>query len=93
MSAASQEPDAKTGGRDYTCLVWTNRWETTMWTRRIIGVVLCLAGIVWVGQGANLIGGSFMSGQGLWLAIGCVCLVAGLAMLGWALRMGRTSTT
>jgi hypothetical protein len=64
-----------------------------MWARGIIGVVLCLAGIVWIGQGANLIGGSFMSGQGLWLGIGCVCLVVGLALLVWAWRSRRTSTT
>jgi len=64
-----------------------------MWTRGIIGVVLCLVGIVWIGQGANLIGGSFMSGQGLWLGIGCVCLVVGLALLVWASRIRRTSTT
>lgn len=55
-----------------------------MWTRGIIGVVLCLVGIVWIGQGLNLIGGSFMSGQGLWLGIGCVCLVVGLVVLRWA---------
>ena len=59
-----------------------------MWTRGVIGVVLCLAGVVWIGQGANLIGGSFMSGQGLWLGIGCVCLVGGLGLLvgAWRLR-------
>jgi hypothetical protein len=59
-----------------------------MWIRGVIGVVLCLAGVVWIGQGANLIGGSFMSGQGLWLGIGCVCLVGGLGLLvgAWRLR-------
>jgi protein-S-isoprenylcysteine O-methyltransferase Ste14 len=62
-----------------------------MRTRGIIGVVLCLVGIVWIGQGANLIGGSFMSGQELWLGIGCVCLVLGLALLAWAWRTRRTS--
>jgi hypothetical protein len=64
-----------------------------MWTRGIIGVVLCLIGIAWIGQGANLIGGSFMSGQGLWLDIGCVCLVVGLALLVWAWRIRGKSTT
>jgi hypothetical protein len=64
-----------------------------MWARGIIGVVLGLAGIVWIGQGANLIGGSFMSGQGLWLGIGCGCLVVGLALLVWTWRSRRTSTT
>jgi hypothetical protein len=63
-----------------------------MWIRGIIGVILCLAGIVWIGQGANLIGGSFMSGQGLWLGIGCVCLVAGLTLLVWAWRLRSLPT-
>ncbi len=60
-----------------------------MWARGIGGVVLLLVGIVWVGQGLNLIGGSFMSGQVVWLGIGCLCLLAGLALLVWAWRIGR----
>ncbi|HVC39445.1 MAG TPA: hypothetical protein VNH20_05650 [Candidatus Dormibacteraeota bacterium] len=64
-----------------------------MWARGIAGVLLCLVGIVWIGQGANLIGGSFMTGQGLWLGIGCVCLVAGLALLVWAGRIRGARTT
>jgi len=64
-----------------------------MWARGVAGVVLCLVGIVWIGQGANLIGGSFMSGQGLWLGIGCACLVVGAVLLGWAWRSRRTSPT
>jgi hypothetical protein len=64
-----------------------------MWARGVAGVVLCLVGIVWIGQGANLIGGSFMTGQGLWLGIGCICLLVGLALLAWAWRSGRTSTS
>jgi hypothetical protein len=41
----------------------------------------------------NLIGGSFMSGQGLWLGIGCVCLVAGVALLVWMGRIRRARAT
>ena len=64
-----------------------------MWARRVIGIVLCLVGIVWIGQGANLIGGSFMSGQGLWLGIGLLCLVVGLALLSWTRHHGRSRPT
>jgi hypothetical protein len=64
-----------------------------MWTRGVIGVVLCLVGIVWVGQGSNLIGGSVMSGQGLWLGIGCACLVVGLALVVWAWRIRGARAT
>jgi uncharacterized membrane protein len=62
-----------------------------MWTRGIIGAVLFLVGIIWTGQGLNLIGGSFMSGQGLWLGVRCVCLLSGLALLVWAWRIRRAS--
>ncbi|HUY55218.1 MAG TPA: hypothetical protein VMV23_08675 [Candidatus Nanopelagicaceae bacterium] len=58
-----------------------------MWARGIGGVVLLLVGIVWVGQGLNLIGGSFMSGQVVWLGLGCLCLLAGLVVLVWAWRI------
>ena len=29
-----------------------------MWTRGVIGVVLCLVGLVWIGQGTNALSGS-----------------------------------
>jgi hypothetical protein len=48
-----------------------------------IAVVLILLGGLWVLQGANLVGGSFMSGQSQWLYIGVVVLVAGLIALWW----------
>ena len=49
----------------------------------IVGVILVLIGAVWALQGANVLGGSFMSGQSQWLAIGVVCLAAGAVLLGW----------
>jgi len=39
-------------------------------------VVLAAVGVVWLGQGIGLIGGSFMSGEPLWAIIGAVMLVA-----------------
>ena len=47
----------------------------------VIGVVLCLVGLVWLGQGIGLIGGSFMTGEALWAVIGAVALVFGIALL------------
>jgi len=49
--------------------------------RPLIGVVLLLVGIIWTGQGAGVIHGSFMTGSLLWLAIGLICLVAGAGTL------------
>ena len=45
------------------------------------GVLLILLGAVWTLQGANLLGGSFMSGQSQWLYIGIVLVVAGAALI------------
>ena len=50
------------------------------------GGLLALVGVVWTLQGANLLGGSFMSGSTLWLVIGLVCLVAGAGLVTVALR-------
>jgi hypothetical protein len=54
----------------------------------ILGALLVLVGVVWSLQGLNLLGGSFMTGQGQWLAIGVACVVVGAALLGW-IAMGR----
>lgn len=43
----------------------------------LIAVVLTLVGAVWSLQGLGVITGSPMTGQGLWLGIGLVLVVAG----------------
>lgn len=50
----------------------------------IIGAVLVVLGIVWILQGADILGGSFMSGQGQWLFIGVAAALAGSGLLYWA---------
>ena len=52
-----------------------------MKARLLIGVVLCLVGLVWVGQGIGLIGGSFMTGDGVWAVIGVICIAFGAALM------------
>ena len=50
---------------------------------RILLVLALVVGLVWIGQGAGLIGGSFMSGDPLWAAIGGI--VSAIAAIGlWA---------
>jgi hypothetical protein len=60
-----------------------------MWARVVVGIVLCLVGALWIGQGTNVIHGSFMSGHAQWAVIGGVVLAAGVALLVWARRVGK----
>jgi hypothetical protein len=48
-------------------------------------IVLVAVGLVWLGQGIGLIGGSFMTGEPLWAIIGAAMLL-GAAMLTAFLR-------
>jgi hypothetical protein len=52
----------------------------------VAGVLLILLGGLWTLQGIGLVGGSFMTGSRLWLVIGLILVVAGVALL---LRRGR----
>jgi drug/metabolite transporter (DMT)-like permease len=47
----------------------------------VVGVVLVLVGVVFVGQGTNVIHGSSMSGHGVYAVLGGVLVVVGLAVL------------
>ena len=53
-------------------------------TGTIIGIILILLGSLWALQGSNVLAGSMMSGQSLWLWIGIVVAVVGVVMLLWA---------
>ncbi len=57
-----------------------------MWTRAIIGLILCVVGVVWILQGANVIHGSGMSGHGGYAVLGAVVFVLGALLLGAAWR-------
>ena len=52
----------------------------------IVGIVLILLGGLWIAQGSNMLAGSAMSGQSMWLWIGVVVLVAGAVAIWWANR-------
>jgi hypothetical protein len=65
------------GGRRNTGVVMTGRI-----IRIIVGILLALVGILWMLQGADLLGGSGgMNGKGIWILIGAVVLVAGVVVL------------
>jgi hypothetical protein len=58
------------------------------WIKGIAGVVCVLLGLLWIGQGTNLLPGSFMSGQRQWAIIGLVLVVVGAWLL-WTLVRRR----
>ncbi|HEY5112452.1 MAG TPA: hypothetical protein VII67_09010 [Acidimicrobiales bacterium] len=58
-----------------------------MWVRGVVGVLLCLTGIVWILQGTNVMHGSGMSGHGGYAVLGAAVFVTGAALLTWAWRI------
>ena len=58
--------------------------------RTIAAFILVAAGLVWIGQGTDVLkGGSFMVGDMRWALIGAVCVVAGVALAFVDLRRRR----
>jgi hypothetical protein len=55
-------------------------------TRLVVSLVLALIGVVWIGQGTGLIGGSAMSGVAFWAVIGLVLVVVAAVVLVRELR-------
>jgi hypothetical protein len=65
-----------------------------MWVRGIVGIVCCLAGLVWIGQGTNVISNSkLMSGHGQYTLLGVVVLLVGLALIVWAARIRKAHSS
>ena len=60
-----------------------------MWLRLGIGVLLCVVGGVWVGQGLGFVHGSFMTGEGIWAVIGAVAIVFGASLFWGIYRQQR----
>jgi hypothetical protein len=48
--------------------------------KRPLAAVLAVLGLVWLGQGIGLIGGSFMSGDPRWAVIGASLIVVALVL-------------
>lgn len=45
-----------------------------------IGALAIVVGAVWILQGSGILPGSFMTGQRLWLVIGIVVAIIGIAL-------------
>jgi hypothetical protein len=48
--------------------------------RLVVGVILAAVGVVWALQGFNVLGGSGMSGQGVWAVVGSFLVVIGVVV-------------
>lgn len=68
-------------------------WESVMWVRGIVGLVLSLTGILWILQGTNVVHGSGMSGHSVYTVLGVVVLLIGVALLAWAWRIRGRQTS
>jgi hypothetical protein len=54
--------------------------------RLVLGTVLIVVGVIWIGQGVGAIGGSFMTGQAIWAVFGAVALLCGVVLIRGARR-------
>jgi hypothetical protein len=59
--------------------------------RLLLGLLLVLVGLVWIGQGIGLIGGSFMSTDVTWAVIGALTLGMGMVLVAWGIRRERSA--
>ena len=57
-------------------------------TRLVIGAVLALVGALWLGQGLEIVPGSFMTGSQFWAIAGIVALAVGIYLV-WGSRRPR----
>lgn len=62
------------------------------WIFLVLGVLLAVVGVVWIGQGLKLLGQSGgMDGQHIWALIGLICALAGLGFITAGVRAGRAT--
>jgi hypothetical protein len=50
-------------------------------SRLVLAALFALVGLVWIGQGVGLIGGSMMTGSAFWAVMGVVLLVVAVLIL------------
>jgi hypothetical protein len=49
--------------------------------RLVLALVLALVGLVWIGQGLGLVGGSFMTGSAFWALVGVILVALAAVVL------------
>ena len=58
----------------------------TGWTLMALGVLAVVLGGLWTLQGLDVVGGSVMSGVGMWAVIGPIVAAAGLVLIAMGVR-------
>ena len=61
------------------------------WTLRIAGGLASAIGAIWIFQGTDQLGGSFMTGQPFWAWTGLVTLLGGMIALYVSIRLSGRS--
>jgi uncharacterized Tic20 family protein len=59
----------------------------------VVGAILLIVGAVFAGQGSNLIPGSVMTGDRMWLYIGLVVAIVGIVLIVLGLRRSGRGTS
>jgi hypothetical protein len=59
------------------------------WVLLVVGALMLVTGLVWTLQGLDVLGGSAMSGNAVWAVVGPIVAVAGVVLVGLAVRRGR----
>ncbi|HZA74385.1 MAG TPA: hypothetical protein VE476_15945 [Propionibacteriaceae bacterium] len=57
-------------------------------TKVVIGAILALVGLLFAGQGLNLVPGSFMTGDRTWFWVGLALVMIGVVLVMAGLRRG-----
>jgi len=77
---STSRPFAESGGAGREHYRRVVRWVPIV-LAALVGIVALRCGVVWTLQGANVWGGSFMSGSSRWLVIGLLVLAGGVIAL------------
>ena len=56
------------------------------WLSRTFSALLVVIGLIWLLQGLDLLGGSFMTGDPVWAVAGLISIVVGVPLLYLSLR-------
>jgi hypothetical protein len=62
-----------------------------MRTRLVVGVLMCVVGVVWFLQGIGVLKGSFMTGEDFWTLIGVILIGFGMRTVMRAVRGERAA--